>query len=89
MHFHDNVIMDVVAIYWQTPLHCAIIDLKLDIFKLLLSYGADFTKADGSGLSPMALAENMELNEYLQEMEEEQGTRGRGGGDRLKGKEAS
>lgn len=43
----------------------------------------------------MALAENMELNEYLQEMEEEQGTRGdgdggiRGGCDRLKGKEAS
>lgn len=26
----------------------------------------------------MALAENMELNEYLQEMEEEQGTRGGG-----------
>lgn len=36
----------------------------------------------------MALAENMELNEYLQEMEEEQGTRG-GVCDRLKGKEAS
>lgn len=28
----------------------------------------------------MALAENMELNEYLQEMEEEQGTRGDGDG---------
>lgn len=36
----------------------------------------------------MALAENMELNEYLQEMEEEQGTQGVGMID-WKGKEAS
>ena len=57
----------------QTPLHCAILDLKLDIFKLLLSYGADFSKQDGSGLTPLALAENMELDEYVEEMEEEQG----------------
>ncbi|XP_061195487.1 putative ankyrin repeat domain-containing protein 19 [Saccostrea echinata] len=56
----------------MTPLHCAIIDLKLDIFKLLLSHGADFTKQDGSGLTPKTVAENMELDEYVEEMEEEQ-----------------
>lgn len=36
----------------------------------------------------MALAENMELNDYLQEMEEEQGTQGVGRID-WKGREAS
>ncbi|XP_062618443.1 leucine-rich repeat serine/threonine-protein kinase 1-like, partial [Saccostrea cucullata] len=54
-----------------TPLHCAIIDLKLEFFKLLLSHGADFTKQDNSGLTPKAVAENMELDEYVEEMEEE------------------
>lgn len=64
-----------IHVCWQTPLHCAIIDLKLDIFKLLLSHGADFTRLDGTGLTPIALAENMELDEYVEEMEEEQGNK--------------
>uniref|UniRef100_K1R5J3 non-specific serine/threonine protein kinase n=1 Tax=Magallana gigas TaxID=29159 RepID=K1R5J3_MAGGI len=71
-HGADPNIAALKTFNFMTPLHQAIIDLKLDIFKLLLSYGADITKPDGSGLSPMALAENMELNDYLQEMEEEQ-----------------
>ena len=70
----DNVMLVFLSVtVLQTPLHCAILDLKLDIFKLLLSYGADFSKQDGSGLTPLALAENMELDEYVEEMEEEQG----------------